>query len=1139
MESHKQILVGEYDFSDVQVPCTRLVNRNNSTAGPASTEFVFDGLAAALIAGHEGLDSEAPYAMLGGPGTGKTRALIETAVGHLARGGSADEIMVVTPSKESAESFRSAAFERLATQDSLASSGAFVRSIHSWAFALFRSVCVKQDRVAPRLLTGAEHDIQIRELLRGIAGNPDEFRIEWAQELQPALTYVGFARQLRDLLLRANERGLNGADLENLGREYSKPMWTSAGQFLTHFEATRRLSEVGDLNASELLHATVSALQSSEGEGILDQLRDQVKLILIDDAHNLDPAAARLIELLITPQARTIVAGDPDQCVFHFRGADEQFLTRCAQDETRRVVLSLSHRLSTDHVRAVTALQRKLPANKVTRQSLRAFTPSEHSDFVDDSRLLVHTAVNQTTERLLVADHIRRAHVERGIAWNDMAVIVRSTAHIPALRRTLLNHGVPVRIDATSIVLAEQPFVQQLLLILESATRQLTAAELRLLMESAVGGVSPVTMRQIERGIALAVRAEKATGRELPSHDDGTPWRAIDYLCSYLQGDKDLEWITSRFALRERSATERIAELFAEAREAQSAQDRSVEKTLWRVWQKTGLDRVLQSQALRGGTEGSQADQDLDAVMNLFDLAGNFAENSPLGDLGTFIDEVRSQELPTGHRSRVSIEQDSVEILPAHATAGREWSFTVVNGVQEGEWPAGPTVGGLFGQSELVDLLDHGITPDVNVSRIAEAVQEERRLFLLAISRASERTVITAVSQPDADALIPSRFLEELEQSLGHATTQDSDSLEADTDGTGGAEDGGASAAQITVDSLEQTPRVLSRESIVAELRDAVHDHERPTYERQAAARNLAKLAAHGVPEAHPRTWWGTLEPSSDAPVVKIQNGSAMVRLSPSKLDALEKSPFTWFINEHQGVQESTVALRRGSLFHAIAEAYTRGVPLEEGLSLMRVALPLLEDGPEWGSGETIRKWNDALPLLHEWLRDTFGEEATAGQSERITVEKKLTVQAGTLPVSESSGAEDSSIGVILSGRADLIAETDVGSVVYDFKTSATPIAPAEAAEHPQLSAYQYLIHRLENTPPGGAQLVYPLKPARKKPGIRKQSPASPEFLDAFEEKLMQLAEYAIGPEYHFDVDSEQSNPLIEHLINTTIEPVA
>ena len=169
---------------------------------------------------------------------------------------------------------------------------------------------------------------------------------------------------------------------------------------------------------------------------------------------------------------------------------------------------------------------------------------------------------------------------------------------------------------------------------------------------------------------------------------------------------------------------------------------------LWRIWQATELSNALQNRALRGGTVGAQADQDLDAVMNLFDLVGDFVERNPNASVKTFVEDVRAQELPTGGRDRRGVQPNAVEILPAHAAAGREWEFVVVAGVQEETWPTTtPTVGGLFSQLDLVDLLDNNVGAagelpslvEITAGRVAATIAEERRLFLLAISRSREQ----------------------------------------------------------------------------------------------------------------------------------------------------------------------------------------------------------------------------------------------------------------------------------------------------------------------------------------------------------------------------------------------------------------
>src|SRR5699024_1371372 len=214
-----------------------------------------------------------------------------------------------------------------------------VRSVHSWAFAALRSMLLASDREAPRLLTGAEHDADVRLLL---AGHAEDGAGAWPDHIRPALGYVGFARQLRDLLLRAEERGVGPGELTALGEKYDQPMWVGAGQFLDEYRQTRRLAQSISLNASELLHTTLpqmacgllqterQEMADGTGRAQLDRWLEKLRLILTDDVHNLDPAAAEFLAQFFTPEMRVGLGGDPDQCVFHFRGADEEVLSKYA-----------------------------------------------------------------------------------------------------------------------------------------------------------------------------------------------------------------------------------------------------------------------------------------------------------------------------------------------------------------------------------------------------------------------------------------------------------------------------------------------------------------------------------------------------------------------------------------------------------------------------------------------------------------------------------------------------------------------------------------------------------------------------------------------------------------------------------------
>ena len=150
------------------------------------------------------------WKVTGTAGTGVSSFLIDTVIHALDRaqetGADPSGILVVAASKESGARLRRELSERL---EDYAAQSSMVRSIHSLAFALLRSASDEE----LRLITGAEQDAVIRELLEGHA---ESGHGDWPEEVRPALEYVGFARQLRDFLLRSIERGLSPADLESL-----------------------------------------------------------------------------------------------------------------------------------------------------------------------------------------------------------------------------------------------------------------------------------------------------------------------------------------------------------------------------------------------------------------------------------------------------------------------------------------------------------------------------------------------------------------------------------------------------------------------------------------------------------------------------------------------------------------------------------------------------------------------------------------------------------------------------------------------------------------------------------------------------------------------------------------------------------
>ncbi|MGW6378210.1 ATP-dependent helicase [Rhodococcus sp. NPDC055112] len=1000
-----------------------------------------------------------PWQVLGGPGTGKTSLLVDLAVSRIADGGCDPEsILVLTHSRRAATVVRETITAGLlgsAGPDSLrATREPLVRTVHSYAFAVLRLQAAVHSNPPPRLITGAEQDAVLREMLRGDVADGAQ---HWPERLRPALSLTGFAVELRDLMLRAGERGLGPEDLIALGRTHSRPEWVAAGRFAAHYEHVMLLRGAVGVEAPE---ATAPALDAAELVGaaltafatdpeLLQQERSRIRYLLVDDAQHLDPQAAELVRLIGAGTDLSVVAGDPDQAVFGFRGADPRFLMDLADTGSEnRLILDTDHRCA-ERISAVTAaIAGRLPGLPPHRGAAAATE--------EPGRAQVQVLGTQGKEAALIADTLRRAHLHDGVPWSRMAVVVRSVPRVLApLRRALLAAGVPVTTSASELPLARQHSVGGLLLVLRAvAGVEFTGEDALALVSGPVGGSDPVTLRRLRRGLR---RVELASGGQRDS---------ADLLRSLIvDGEDEHRGLIAKLSDGESAALRRVLSILGQARAAHR-KGRGVEGVLWASWQATGLEKRWAAASLRGGPIGAQADRDLDAVVALFDAAASYVDRLPRATLAGFVEYLSEQQISSDSRSGAAIPGEAVTVLSAHSAAGREWDVVAVAGVQEGLWPGLRARGTLLGTEVLVDLTagvgDASPTSESQLSRTAPLLAEERRLFLLACSRARRSLLITAVESATGESdLVPSRFVDEL---IGKV-------------------DGDDGPGESVVDQPVPAGRVLSLPSLVAELRRAVCDPDLAENDpqRQArAARQLARLARDGVRGAHPENWWGVGGMSTDAPLWEPDDGP--VPLSPSTIEQLSTCPLRWALERNGGTDGENTHAVTGTLVHTLVQAVAGKLPPDQVRRALATAWDAVDLGSQWYSRREMDRTGQMLDSFSEWLRLSRGELTEVGVEVAVD---------GVLEPREEGGPE-----IRLRGRIDRLERDAEGRpVIVDVKTARSPVSKEAAQQHAQLATYQMaaLAGAIEGEPPsepGGARLVFVAKPNKKEGATQRlQSP--------------------------------------------------
>ncbi|MGY5029633.1 ATP-dependent helicase [Streptomyces sp. 900116325] len=1066
---------------------------------PGSVEPPLLDAAQQAVVDHPG----GPLLVLAGPGTGKTTTLVEAVAARVARGGDPARILVLTFSRKAAVELRDRMAARLG-----AARGPQATTFHSFCYALVRAHQDADLFAEPlRLLSGPEQDVTVRDLLAGQLELEQEglAHIRWPDELRACLTTRGFADEVRAVLARSRELGLGPNALADFARRTGRPDWGAAAEFLAEYLDV--LDAQGVLDYAELVHRAVLLAERPDVSALLAGEYDAV---FVDEYQDTDPAQVRLLHALAgnrgaAPGAgggRDLIAfGDPDQSIYAFRGADVNGILDFPETFRRTDgapapvgVLTTSRRSGEQLLAATRLLTRRMPLTRLPSAKVRAHR--ELAAVREGGRVEAYTYPTASTELDNIADLLRRAHLEDGVPWNEMAVLVRAGGRtIPAVRRALTSAGVPLEVDGDDLPLRHEPAVAPLLTALRTvataALHRTTTAkqtpgadavadpapdlapdpapdptpdpvsdeppapwldtETALsLLASPLGSMDAADLRRLGRALR---DEERAAGNRVPAPSGELLARAL----------AEPERLVAHDPAYARGA-QRLGALLRKARELLEGGG-TAEEALWELWAGTPWPGRLERAALRGGAGGRNADRDLDAVCALFDTAARAEERTGGRGALNFLEEVDAQDIAADTLSKRVARPDAVRLMTAHRSKGLEWRLVVVAGVQEGLWPDLRRRGSLLEADRIGrDGLAEPLTPGALLA-------EERRLFYVAATRARERLIVTAVKAPADDGDQPSRFLAEL----------------------------GVEPRDVT----GRPRRPLAVAALVAELRATTVDPDASDALRDEAAHRLARLAALAddegqplVPSAHPYRWWGLYEPTRSA--VPLRDRDHPVALSGSALDQLANTcALQWFLGrEVKADAPATAAQGFGNVVHVLADEVASGrTPADLAVLMERLDSVwdgLVFDAP-WKSQQEKEQARVALERFLRWhVMDRTGRTPAASEHDF-----DVTLEAGEYEVR-------------IRGSMDRVErDADGRAYVVDFKTGKQAPTKDEVARHPQLAVYQLAVregavdeifdgHR---PAPGGAELVQLRQPAPKKEGgdtlpkVQAQEPPTTEWV--------------------------------------------
>lgn len=419
----------------------------------------------------------APLCVLAGAGAGKTRVLTRR-IAYRVRSGSADagHVLALTFTKKAARELDQRLRE-LALRDRVVA-GTF----HSVAGAQLRRWWADRGQVPPVLLERKSRLLgplaAERPALAGVPVAELAGQIEWAHaRLVPPAAFADVAG--------GRSLPAGAAEIASLYDRYE------------HEKRRRNL-----LDFDDLLARCAEAVETDPVFAAAQRWR--WRHLFVDEFQDLNPLQHRLLLAWLGASADLCAVGDPNQAIYGWNGADPGLLAGFAErwPDGEVVHLDDNHR-STPQVLAAAA--RVLGSAGADLRSSRGDGPPPE----------VRAYRSELEEATAVAGQLRHAHAG-GLAWSQMAVLVRTNAQAVPLRDALAAAGVPHRLPGGNR-LGDEPTVRRALADLRRRS-SLPLAMWVADLDQAVRGDDPGAVTD-DPGAQAALRALASLAREYQDLD--------------------------------------------------------------------------------------------------------------------------------------------------------------------------------------------------------------------------------------------------------------------------------------------------------------------------------------------------------------------------------------------------------------------------------------------------------------------------------------------------------------------------------------------------------------------------------------------------------------------------------------------
>jgi DNA helicase-2/ATP-dependent DNA helicase PcrA len=441
---------------------------------------------------------------------------------------------------------------------------------------------------------------------------------------------------------------------------------------------------------------------------VLEFYQDYFKYILVDEYQDTNRAQHLIVEQLSRHHRHLCVVGDDAQSIYSFRGANIANIINLRQTipGTRLFKLEQNYRSTQNIVDA---------ANSLIRKNTEQIPKTIYSCKDRGSLISVNGSFSDLEEAYSVAGRIATLHNEYGYAYKDCAILYRTNAQSRAMEEALRKRGIAYHIYG-GVSFYQRKEIKDIIAYLRLIANPADEEAFKRVINYPARGIGNTTLAKISEAVA-------------------TQERPFFEICSHPE----------QYALGVNKST--AAKLTAFAAFIESYSRLNTELNVYDLTIRLVVDAGIKAD-LAGDTtvEGMSRRENVEELLSAMQayvrdcieegreeeahLTGFLADVSLSGDVDPDNDEATTE--------------DSVTLMTIHSAKGLEFKNVFVVGVEENLLPS-----------------------DMSFNE-PRGVEEERRLFYVAITRAEENCFLSYATSRfrngHSDSCRPSRFLTDIDQ---------------------------------------------------------------------------------------------------------------------------------------------------------------------------------------------------------------------------------------------------------------------------------------------------------------------------------------------------------------------------------------